>query len=162
MQAITRGFSNMCIEHANQFFQYPASMRQVERRQSGVYTRVEPPLENRIDELGRAAPAAFYELAIGLALEVVERLEANEGPEGLITHIDEVAPQMRRQVALLREQNHALRVMARALYRYGRCGAPRAMMHVLLEQLADALRQNGKLEAELLQEAILAELGIAG
>lgn len=128
---------------------------------SGVFIRP-PSVVERLAALSLAGQAALHDIAAGMALEVVRELARDEEPEGLLTYVMEVAPHLARRVAEQREQNARIRLLANTLHRYARCEAPQAMMHVLLEQLVAALREKCQVHSELLQEALLTDIGSAG
>lgn len=128
---------------------------------SGVFVRA-PSIDERIAELKRAGQGALHDTAARMAQEVVRELARDDEPEGLLTYVMEVAPHLARRVAEQREHNARIRLLANTLHRYARCAAPQAMMHVLVEQLMAALRERCQICSELLQEALVTDIGSSG
>jgi hypothetical protein len=137
---------------------------------SGVFAKsvAQPPqcaweLANSVAELSRLTDRAERNRVLAeLGVRTVEQLSEEEGPGGLWDLVCSRAPRLWPRVRGLREEHDGIRVLASTLFRYARTDAPQAMVHMTLERLVDAVRLHVENEAELLQDALLTDLGEAG
>lgn len=133
---------------------------------SGVFRR-EGPLPPSVVQLAQSV-ARFSALSersdrnrqvAELSLRAMERIRDEEL---LLGTVGDVAPHLCGRIARLRDNQLAVRLTVSTLYRLARSDAPQAMLHVTIEQLNTALSHHRDEVDNLVQEALLTDIGGEG
>lgn len=133
---------------------------------SGVFRR-EGPLPPAVVQLAQSV-ARFSALSergdrnrqvAELSLRAMERIREEEL---LLCTVGDVAPHLGRRIDAIRDKQLAVRLTVSTLYRFARSDAPQAMLHMTIEQLNTTLAHHGDEVDDLVQEALLTDIGGEG